>query len=321
MRRASSRDTTSPTTAPSPLVGVELDGEGGDAADADAVHPGRLVAVDRAVEGAGAGGAVAAAQDEVDAGAERGPTDHERRRCTAGRPNGLDRPVGTELVSGVALPSVRDDAVVGDLVGVARGRPTTGAGGGRSDRGMPGRRSLGHVEVRPRACAARAGRWCGGGPRRARRPAAGSGSTEYIAASGVSWLTPAAPKPWMASSMTSSGHEGHGDLDAGDLGAGAPCCPGCPSATPVERVAAGPGRWRCGRRRCAPPTRPARPGVLPKAVGGRAGAGTAAPAPARRRRWCACSGGCGRARGGPGRWRSRRPPRRAMFATGTRTSS
>ena len=178
---------------------------------------------------------------------------------------------------------------------------------------LPGARRApsGGVRAWPGSC---------GAPRRGRRRGAACGPAPTAAASGVSWLTPAPPCAWMALSMTHSRHRRRRDLDGLDLGVRALVADGVHQPGGLEHQQPGlldahpglgdpvPDHALLGQR---PAERdPARwPG------------GTSAPGPARPCRSAACSGGSGRARAGPGRWRSRRPRRRSGSPPGTRTSS
>ena len=163
---------------------------------------------------------------------------------------------------------------------------------------------------RRRTCAARGGRPSAGAPRRARRPGGGSGCAAYSEASGEVVADAGGAVGLDGLVDDPQRHLRHGHLDAAISVRAALLPGGVHQPRGVERVAAGPGR--CSMRASAIH-------VLDHALLGqrlaerdpaRRPAGTSARARVPPRRWCACSGGCGRGRAGPGRWRTRRPPRR-----------
>ena len=180
--------------------------------------------------------------------------------------------------------------------------------------GSPGRRPLGR-----RAHAARAARRRAGAPRRDRRRSAGCAGPPTSSRAGCRRLTPAPPKIWIARSTTASATRGATTLIAA-ISLRAPLAPTVSIIQAALSVSS---------RACSISIRDVGDPLLHDALAGqRPAEGLPLGGPvdhqlqrplghADRR---ACSGGSGPGRGGPGRWRSRRPPRPAGCDTGTRTS-
>ena len=164
------------------------------------------------------------------------------------------------------------------------------------------------------------GRPVGGAPRRGRRRSAGCAGRRTCAASGKSSDTPPPPWAWMARSTTRSAMFGATTLMA-EISIAAPLLP---------TVSISHAALSVSSRACSISMResaihswitPCSASGLPNATRLDDPAAHQLERPLGHRRRSACSGGCGRGRGGPGRWRSRRPPRRSGWSTGTRTSS
>ncbi len=137
----------------------------------------------------------------------------------------------------------------------------------------------------------RRGAACAGPPRR--RPA-GNRPTDAAAAVGLD-------RPVDAP----AGHVRRDDLDHRDLGLGDLVADGVHHVGGLQRQQAGLLDHACATRRCAPASHACSAIGLPKATRRASRACTSARARARPGRSSACSGGCGPARGGPGRSRSR----------------
>ena len=147
-----------------------------------------------------------------------------------------------------------------------------------------------------------------------------AGAAPTGAASGKSWLTPPAPCAWIALSSTHSAIGGTAILIAWI----SVCAPLLPTVSISQAVLSTSSRACSMRTRDSAIHSPI-DALLGERLAERdpldGRAGTSAPAPARPCRSAACSGGCGRGRAGPARWRSRRPRRAIRFDAGTRTSS
>ena len=168
----------------------------------------------------------------------------------------------------------------------------------------------------PRTCAARAGRSAACGPRRGRRRDASVRACVYMSASGQSCETPAAPNTWIARSMTFGRGAGREHLDRRDLEAGALVADGVHQPRGLHGQQAGLSRSRSGSRRPGPARHPGRPAAC-RTAGASATACTGARAPSRPARSPACSGGCGRGRGGPAPSRTRCPRHRGCSPAGS----